>query len=150
MAGTKTAVVIADVVAWTTPREGKPDDPQYHRAGKGKTIELPTKEFDRLAGYGAVAEPGVAAQAAEERATLETSAYTDDELAALDASELVAYVGQHPDDALRVFNLEQERKRGPRKTVVEATNYELGDDGQPHLVTEAAILDGDGAAAVTP
>jgi hypothetical protein len=148
---TKTAVVIADVVAWTTPREGKPDDPQYHRADKGNTIELPTSEFDRLAGYGAVAEPGVAAQAAAERTELEAGTYTDEELAALDASELAAYVGQHPDDALRVFQLEQARKRGPRKTVIEATGYELDDQGQPAPVVEAAtITPGDGGTpAVT-
>lgn len=152
MASTKKAVVIADVVAWTTPREGKPDDPQYHRADRDAEIELPTSEFDRLAAYGAVAEPGVAAQAQLERDQLDTGTYSDDELGALDASELAAYVNQHPDEGLRVWTLEAARRR-PRKTVLEATGYEAAADGTPVRVIEAppvaAVDAGTGAPAVT-
>lgn len=158
---TKTAVVVADVVAWTTPRQGKPDDPAYHRASRGATIELPVAEFDRLAKYSAVAEPGVAEQAQLERDALDVGLYTDEELAALNASELAAYVNQHPEEGLRVWTLETARRK-PRVTVLEASGYEAGEDGQPvRVIAEpppapaaatpgtGVVETGDGTPAVT-
>lgn len=143
---TKTAVVIADVVAWTTPREGKPDERNYHRSSRGKTIKLPDAEYDRLARYGAVAAPGEAAAAQVERDELDTGVYTDDELAALDASELAAYVGQHPDESLRVATLESARKSKARKTVLEATGYELIDGELTARESTGTIETGAGTA----
>lgn len=143
-AGTKKAVVIADVVAWTTPIEGRPLDSEYHRASRDDKVDLPVAEFDRLAALGAVAEPAVAAQAQVERDELDTGVFTDEELANLDAAERAAYVGQHPDEALRVYQLEVARRR-PAKTVLEATGYTSDDKGNAVLVDGTARIEDDGA-----
>lgn len=153
MASTKSAVVIADVVAWTTPVEGRPLDPEYHRASRGARVELPPAEFDRLARYGGVAEPGVAAQAQAERDELDTGTFTDEELANLNATELVAYLGQHPDEAMRVYQLEAARtgaKSGPRKTVLAATGLTTDEHGTVVPVGDATVTaEDDGTPAVT-
>lgn len=46
---------------------------------------------------------------------------TDEQLAAMRAPELVAYVAQHPDERTRVRDLEEQRP-APRKTVLTATD----------------------------
>jgi hypothetical protein len=116
-----TMVVVDDVYCWQTPRPGgRPDEFDHHRAFRGETITVTAEEVDRTKRYGSLAPPSVAVQAIAEADTVSVTPASDAELAEYDATQLAAYLTQMPDEARRVYTLEQARRR-PRVTVLRAT-----------------------------
>lgn len=135
-------VVVFDVYTWQTPGARAADGPTHNRAFRGDHITVSAKEFERGYGYGALAREADAPAAQAERNELEAGVFSDEELSGLSAEELIAYVGQHPTEAQRVFLLEQQRSRGPRKTVVAATGVDDPVPGAGTVVPATGDLSG--------
>jgi hypothetical protein len=132
-------VVVAHIYCWLTLRPaslGVPGQFDHHRSYRGDTIWVSPAERDRGQSFGALADPKAAARAQAEFDGAAVETYSDDELREMDAGELAGYVVQHPGEAQRVYDLEQQRPENRRrKTVIRATGYDpetgerLPDDG---------------------
>lgn len=101
-----------------------PDGYLRVHAVPGDTVTLTKGEAQRLDALGVTVSPDAdLGDVAEEQAG---GLWTDDQLKAAKAGEVVAYVAQHPEERARVRALEEARagKRkgdGPRATVLKAT-----------------------------
>lgn len=94
------------------------------KAQPGDTVLLLKSEADRLDALGVTVEPDAdLEQVADEQAG---GLWTDEQIKVAKAGEVVAYVGQNPDERPRVRLLEEARTgkgkgSGPRATVLKAT-----------------------------
>lgn len=111
-----TASVIFDRVAWFTGKPGTPERTR-HFANRGDEVDLPQGEYDRLLEMGAIGTEDEAQRAAETAGG--TSPVIDEELRGMTVDQVVAYIGQNPDELDRVETMENEREQ-PRKGVMEA------------------------------
>ncbi len=127
-------MVIADLANYQVPIEGTvPQTYRHRRAWKRDRLRVPTQlpasERDRLINAGAIAPLAQAEEAFEELAAAEgplpPGEDGDRELASMSAADLIAYVGQHPSERLRVAEVEAAHKK--RKTVLDAAT-ELVDE----------------------
>lgn len=90
----------------------------------GDVVALSTKQAARLDGLGVTVDPD--SNLGEVEATVEATGYTDAQLSAMGAADLVTYVGQHPDQADRVRSLElAKRETKRRSSVLDATDPEV-------------------------
>jgi hypothetical protein len=114
-----TAVVVNDIHCWQEPLPGRPGEFMHMRAYKGNTIKVTPEEFDRGQSLLSQAAPEVAEEITE--ALENAHGPVDDEtLASMNASELIAYVTQNPDEQMRVATFEQGREGGARPEVLQA------------------------------
>ena len=98
----------------------------YPEANPGDVVLVSAAQAKRLDALGVTADPDASDEDLEAAASGEV---TDDQLRAMNAADLVAHVGQHPEDRDRVRALEEERDEYKRRnTVLEATD--------PDTVTE--------------
>lgn len=105
-------------------------------AVRGDVVLLTQAQAARLDAAGATVSPD--ADVTEVAAQQAAGVPTDEELAAMGAAALVAYVGQHPAEAPRVREVELGKTaKNQRKSVIEATDPEL---------LEAARLEAEAAA----
>jgi hypothetical protein len=91
----------------------------YPAAGVGDVVLLTKAEAKRLDELGVTVEPSADLEEVAEE--LAGGLATDAQLAAMNATDLVAYVVQNPDERERVRALEEERGDKARKTVLSAT-----------------------------
>lgn len=94
------------------------------KAKPGDYVLLLKSEADRLDALGVTVDPD--ADLVEVAEVQADGLWTDDQITTAKAGELVAYVGQNPDERPRVRDLEEGRKgkgkgSGPRATVLKAT-----------------------------
>lgn len=98
----------------------------YHRAEAvpGDVVLLTKKQAARLDALGVTVSPEADLEDTLEE--VEETGYTDEQLASMGAADLVTYVGQHPDQAPRVRELElAKRETKQRSSVLDATDPEL-------------------------
>lgn len=121
--------VIFDVVCWDEPVEGAiPPRNLTRSATRGQTATMPRAEAERLWRIGAVASPDDAEEALADRDAEDQPVPAGDDgdavLAAMKAEDLIAYVGQFPDEAERVVRVETAGKG--RSTVLDAAGDAAG------------------------
>lgn len=122
-------VVTFDVFTWVMPRPGKPGEVDHFRAFLGDRVKLVQDVADRALGLGAVALPDDAPDMRRQVEALAGPVSDDSELADMTAAELIAYVGQHPDEASRVAAFEAANQARPN--VLKATGVQEGGATQP-------------------
>lgn len=101
------------------------------RAVPGDVVRLTVGEAARLDAAGATVAPD--ADLGEVEAQLEAGEVTDDQIKAMSRDEVLAFLGQNPDQGERVQTLELERRtKDQRKTVLEATEAAIAtaEEGQ--------------------
>ena len=140
------AQVALDAYGWTTI-EPNPMVPgakmAVHNLGwYGDIIEVSEAELHRVPG--ALVQPGQI-QAGTTRVVAPT-VVTDQELAEMDAGELVGHVGQNPGDARRVYDLETARRR-PRVSVIRGIGFDPDTGEQLGLDETAGGVDVTGAVS---
>lgn len=112
-----------DVYSWQEPIEGTiPTQFSHLTAKRGDVITVTAKELERGVDLAALTAGTVDVNAVGDPDAVDGPLgddLTDEEIAELDAPQLVAWLGQHPDEAERVADLEEQRAR-PRKTVLTA------------------------------
>lgn len=107
----------------------------YPQAQPGDTVLLTEAQAKRLDSLGATVDPDTSDEDVD--AALDGEV-TDEQLATMGAAELVAYVGQHPEEAERVRTLELERPEDKqRKTVLKATDEEATAEAKAQADAEA-------------
>ena len=110
--------------AHLTYREG--GDLVHAWAVPGDTILVTVAQAKRLDGLGVTVEPDASDDEVE--AALDGEV-TDEQLRTMSAADLIAHVGQNPDDRDRVRTIELERDEDKRrKTVLEATSSDDDDE----------------------
>jgi hypothetical protein len=106
----------------------------------GDTITVLPEQAERLDKLGATIDPTIAEEVADDAARIDAAlnaglaatpppgvtAWTDDQIRSAKAPDLIAYVGQYPDERARVRTIEEARgevgtKRGARTTIMNAT-----------------------------
>jgi hypothetical protein len=117
--------------AHLTYREGT--DLLHAFASVGDTVLLTKAQAKRLDGLG-VTVPVTADDEEVKAAASDDGVVTDEQLGAMSAADLIAHVGQNPDDRDRVRRLELERDEDKRRsTVLKATQGEDEDDPDEEL-----------------
>lgn len=130
--GDEARVLVRD--AHLTYREGT--ELLHAFASVGDTVLLTKAQAKRLDGLG-VTVPVDADDDELKAAASDDGVVTDEQLAAMSAADLIAHVGQHPDDRERVRKLELERDEDKRRTtVLKATADPDGDDPDEELDEE--------------
>lgn len=118
--GDEARILVRD--AHLTYREG--GDLLHAFANPGDTVLLTKTQAKRLDELGVTVEPDASDEELE-AASSDDGKATDEQLRAMSAAELVAHVGQNPDDRERVNALELERDEDKRRsTVLKATTVE--------------------------
>lgn len=146
---------VARLLVMDAPSLGYVKGGLYIRAEavRGDVVLLTQKEAARLDAAGATVSPD--ADVTEVAAQQAAGVPTDEEIAAMGAAALVAYVGQHPDEAPRVREVELGKTaKNQRKSVLEATDPELLEAARLEAEADAgqqdpAAVHGPTAAEVT-
>jgi hypothetical protein len=120
----------------------------YADAAVGDTVTLTKGQADRLDKLGVTVDPSTTPAELEE--TVGAGLWTDEQIRAGGAADLVAYVAQNPDERARVRAIEETRTggngKGPRATVLKATEDTPLEDDEALEAAAARALD---AATVT-
>lgn len=112
---------------------------RHYRARYGDVVDLPQAEVDRL---GDLKPPAFAEEGEVRDLVLEeidrggrggANLITDEQIQQMTAFEAVAFVAQYPEEARRVFDLEQQGKK--RAQVLQATGFEMDEND-----TEGAVF----------
>ncbi len=116
-------------------------------AFRGDEIEVSEKEAARGEGLGGLGSPED--HAASVAMSSESPTMPDEQLKAMNAEELVAYIGQHPGEAERLQVLEEDRGARARKSVLSALddvvvvrNEAVADEAQRRDAAAAAQASG--------
>jgi hypothetical protein len=123
-------IVVTDSVSWREPVPGaSPPAWITYSAFKGQRVGMGPDALARHLKLGSVARPEDAQQAAAEQdalaAIIPAGDEGDEQLRTMGHAELIAYVGQHPTEAQRVFEIEQERPEPRRRvTVIRAAGFD--------------------------
>lgn len=120
--GVSAYIVTFDVFGYLRPKVGKPGQFDHMRGFLGQTVMLTPEQAERGLAAGAIAKPD---DAPEVRASVEALAgpvADDSQLKDMSAVELIAYVGQHPEEARRVYDFEAGNLGRP--TVLKATGLQ--------------------------
>lgn len=103
------ALVTADILTWHEPIEGTvPLQQTHHGAYKGDVVTMPESAFDRaVAAGGAVkagkGKPAAKAKAGSSKAEAQPEGDVGDAvIRAMSEADRIAYVGQFPDEQVRV------------------------------------------------
>lgn len=143
-------LVVADAHAWMTLRPasyGRPGERNHHRAFRGEIISVTEEEAARGQALGSLSDldPESVNKAVDALQALNepipAGEAGDAVLATWKAEELAGYVTQHSGEAQRVYRIERDRKRGPRKTVLEALGVNLDEHPEGLPDDYAGIVD---------